>query len=156
MIAVVHSDKRCARGSVVVVVVGTAVVVDAGTVVVVTGAIVVVGVVVGMVVVGVVRTAVIGATTSVTHSSFVEDDVTTPRSKMGAIAITDKLCVDDRTNRTRAVPAMTAKRAKIAAKMRSVFPPVIGKSQTFVENIYKRYPLGTDCTSSQRCSAALC
>ena len=128
VIAVVQSDKRCARGSVVVVVAGATVVVGAGTVVV--GAIVVVGVV---------RTAVIGATTSVTHSSFVDDDVTTPRSKMGAIAMTDKLCVDDRTTRTSAVPATTVKRATRAAMMRLVFPPVMGKSQTFDENISKRY-----------------
>jgi hypothetical protein len=56
--------------------------VDAGTVV-------VVGVVV--VVVGVATTVFDGEAASVTHSSFVEDDVTTPRSKMGAIAITDRL-----------------------------------------------------------------
>ena len=138
MIAVVQSDKRCARGSVVVVVVGTAVVVVAGIVVVVTGAIVVVGVVVGVVVVGETTTVVVGAAASVMHSSFVADDVTTPRSKMGAIAITDKLCVDDRTNRTRAVPATMAINAKSAANKNPVFPPVVGNSQTFVENISQR------------------
>ena len=121
VIAVVQSDIFCTlvKGAIVVVV-GATVVVEAGTVVV--GAIVVV--------VGVVRTAVIGATASVSHSSLVADDVTTPRSKMGAIAMTDKLWVDDRTTRTSAVPAMIANKAKSPAMIRPVFPPVMGKSQT--------------------------
>jgi hypothetical protein len=79
VIAVVHSVSLCARGSVVVVVVGAAVVVDAGTVV-------VAGTVVATVVV-----VVVVVTASMTHSSFVKDDVTTPRSKIGAIAMTDNL-----------------------------------------------------------------
>lgn len=120
MIAVVQSDKRCASGSVVVVV-------DAGTVVVVAGAIVVVG----MVVVGVV----------VTHASSAGVDVTNPKSKMGAIAMTDKLCVDDRTTRTSAMPAMTANKAKSAAMTRPVLPPVEGNLQTVDENICENYQI---------------
>jgi hypothetical protein len=80
VIAVVHSVSLCARGSVVVVV-GAAVVVDAGTVV-------VAGTVVATIVVVVV---VVVVAASMTHSSFVKDDVTTPRSKIGAIAMTDNL-----------------------------------------------------------------
>ena len=97
-----------------------------GVVVVVVGAIVVV--------VGVVTTVVVGAVVGVTHSLLVDDDVTTPRSKMGAIAMTDKRWVDDRMIRTRAAPAKMLMIAKNASVTRLAVPPAVGNLQTLTAN----------------------